>query len=33
MGQRFDKLMRSRTLDGLMKEYNDTAKWCRKNFL
>ncbi|MFZ1481755.1 MAG: hypothetical protein WAT25_13405 [Paracoccaceae bacterium] len=33
MGQRFDKLMRSRTVDGLMKEYNDTAKWCRKNFL
>jgi hypothetical protein len=33
MGQRFEKLMRSRTLPGLMKEYNDTAKWCETNFL
>lgn len=33
MGQRFEKLMRTRTLDALMKEYNDTASWCQKNFL
>lgn len=33
MGQRFEKLMRTRSLDGLMGEYNDTAKWCQKNFL
>lgn len=33
MGQRFDKLMRTRSLGGLMDEYNDTSKWCQKNFL
>ncbi|GAB1363369.1 hypothetical protein MASR1M32_26050 [Rhodobacter sp.] len=33
MGQRFEKLMKTRSLDGLMKEYNDTSKWCQKNFL
>ncbi len=33
MGQRFQKLMNTRTLGGLMKEYNDTAKWCQQNFL
>lgn len=33
MGQRFQKLMRTRTLQGLMNEYNSTAKWCQKNFL
>lgn len=33
MKQRFTKLMRTRTIGTLMNEYNDTAKWCRKNFL
>jgi hypothetical protein len=33
MGQRFEKLMRTRSLDGLMQEYNDTSNWCQKNFL
>ena len=33
MSQRFEKLMRTRSLDGLMQEYNDTADWCQKNFL
>ena len=33
MAQRFEKLMRSRSLDGLMAEYNDTSAWCQKNFL
>jgi|GEM_PF-963041 len=33
MKQRFTKLMRTRSVGTLMDEYNDTAKWCRKNFL
>ena len=33
MGQRFEKLMRTRSIGGLMDEYNDTAKWCQRNFL
>ncbi len=33
MGQRFEKLMRTRSIDALMKEYNDTSKWCQQNFL
>lgn len=33
MAQRFDKLLRTRTLDALMAEYNDSAKWCEKTFL
>ncbi len=33
MGQRFARLMQTRSLEGLMNEYNSTAKWCQKNFL
>ncbi|MEZ5797315.1 MAG: hypothetical protein R3D63_07510 [Paracoccaceae bacterium] len=33
MKQRFDKLMRRTTMSSLMTQYNDTAKWCQKNFL
>ncbi len=33
MGQRFEKLMRTRSIDALMQEYNDTANWCQKHFL
>ncbi len=33
MAQRFEKLMRTRSLDGLMAEYNETSAWCQKNFL
>jgi monoamine oxidase len=33
MGQRFDKLMRTRSIEALMEEYNETSAWCQKNFL
>lgn len=33
MGQRFERIMRSRTPDQLFKEYTDTSAWCRKTFL
>ncbi|MDQ2066683.1 hypothetical protein Q9295_09870 [Xinfangfangia sp. CPCC 101601] len=33
MGQRFDKISRTRSLEGLMQEYNDTSTWCQKHFL
>lgn len=32
MGQRFNKLMRTRSLDQLFDEYNTTSKWCTQNF-
>jgi hypothetical protein len=33
MGQRFDRIMRSRSLGDLMVEFDETAPWCQKNFL
>ena len=33
MGQRFDKLMRTRSLEQLMDEYNETSTWCNAAFL
>ncbi len=33
MGQRFDKLTRSRSLEGLLTEYNKTSTWCEAKFL
>lgn len=33
MGQRFDKLMRTRSLDQLLDEYNTTSTWCNAAFL
>ncbi len=33
MGQRFDRIMRSRTLNDLMVEFQETAPWCQRNFL
>jgi hypothetical protein len=33
MGQRFDKLMRTRSIQALMEEYNETSTWCQQNFL
>lgn len=33
MGQRFDKLMRTRTLEQLLGEYNETSDWCTAQFL
>ncbi|MCF8486258.1 MAG: hypothetical protein K9G71_13680 [Rhodobacteraceae bacterium] len=33
MEQRFARIMNSRTPPQLFKEYDDTAKWCRKTFL
>lgn len=33
MGQRFDKLMRTRTLEQLLGEYNETSNWCTAQFL
>lgn len=33
MEQRFARIMNSRTPRQLFKEYDDTAKWCRKTFL
>lgn len=33
MGQRFDKLMRTRSLDQLLGEYNETSTWCNSAFL
>ncbi len=33
MGQRFEKLMRTRSLEQLMGEYNQTSDWCVANFL
>ena len=33
MGQRFERIMNSRTPSQLFKEYTDTSRWCRKTFL
>ena len=33
MGQRFEKLMRTRSLDQLLDEYNETSTWCNSAFL
>ncbi|NTT85813.1 hypothetical protein [Tabrizicola fusiformis] len=33
MGQRFDKLMRTRSLNQLLDEYNETSAWCNSAFL
>ncbi|NJM81965.1 MAG: hypothetical protein HC844_05200 [Tabrizicola sp.] len=33
MGQRFNRIVRSRTLPQLMAEFNETAPWCQRNFL
>ncbi|MFZ1471009.1 MAG: hypothetical protein WAT09_18820 [Paracoccaceae bacterium] len=33
MGQRFQKIMHTRTLPQLMNEFQKTSKWCEKNFL
>ena len=33
MGQRFDKLMRTRSLNQLLDEYNKTSAWCNSAFL
>ncbi|WP_103333783.1 hypothetical protein [Pseudotabrizicola formosa] len=33
MVQRFDRIMTSRTPAELVKEYGDTALWCRRSFL
>jgi hypothetical protein len=33
MGQRFARIMNSRTPAQLFKEYTDTSRWCRKTFL
>jgi len=33
MVQRFDRIMASRTPQQLAKEYNETARWCRRLFL
>jgi hypothetical protein len=33
MGQRFARIMNSRTPGQLFKEYTDTSNWCRKTFL
>ena len=33
MGQRFARIMNSRTPDQLFKEFTDTSNWCRKTFL
>ncbi|MFE3837695.1 hypothetical protein [Pseudogemmobacter sonorensis] len=33
MRQRFEKLMRSRSLPQLFDEFDKTAPWCRKTFL
>jgi hypothetical protein len=33
MGQRFDKLMRTRSIEALMDEFDETSAWCQKNFL
>ncbi|MDO8884116.1 MAG: hypothetical protein U0934_00650 [Pseudotabrizicola sp.] len=33
MVQRFERIMTSRTLEQLVKEYNATARWCRSAFL
>ena len=33
MGQRFNKLMATRSMGQLLDEYNSTSKWCRKTFL
>lgn len=33
MKQRFEKLMRTRTIEDLMNEYSETSVWCEKNFL
>jgi hypothetical protein len=32
MGQRFNKLMNTRSLDQLLDEYNTTSAWCSANF-
>lgn len=32
MGQRFNKLMNTRSLDQLLAEYNKTSAWCTANF-
>lgn len=33
MGQRFARITRSRSTGVLMREFNETAPWCRKTFL
>lgn len=33
MGQRFARIMTSRTPAQLFKEYTDTSRWCRRTFL
>lgn len=33
MGQRFNKLMNTRSLEQLLAEYNETSPWCTANFL
>lgn len=33
MGQRFDKLTRTRSLEMLLDEYNKTSTWCEAAFL
>lgn len=33
MGQRFEKIFLTRSLDELLKEFDETAPWCQKNFL
>ncbi|MCB6177399.1 hypothetical protein LHP98_04550 [Rhodobacter sp. Har01] len=33
MGQRFDRIFRTRSLPELMEEFDKTAPWCQKTFL
>lgn len=33
MGQRFEKIFRTRSMADLMTEFDETAPWCQKNFL
>lgn len=32
MGQRFEKLMQTRTIEQLFKEYQSTSRWCETHF-